>query len=56
MSHLFNGYPKFSGVSVVLSGDGVNQIFHIIIMIFFKGLPKDSYDGSESITTSIIEI
>ena len=30
--------PIFSGVVVVLSGDVVNSIFHITVIIFFKGL------------------
>ena len=34
-----------------MSGDVMNPIFHIILMIFVKGLPMDFCDGLESITT-----
>ena len=37
--------PIFSGVLVVMSGDAVNPIFPINMIIFVKVLPMDSYDG-----------
>ena len=45
--------PSFSGLIVVLSGDAVNPIFCITLMIFVKKLPMDLRDGLESITTGI---
>ena len=37
--------PIFSGTIVVLSGDAVNPIFHITLMIFVKDLPIYLCDG-----------
>ena len=45
--------PSFSVVFVVLSGDVVNPIFRITLMIFFHGLPMDSYDGLDFVTTGL---
>ena len=38
-------YPRFSGVIVVLSGDVVNPICCITMVIFVKGLPRYLCDG-----------
>ena len=45
--------PILSGVIVVLSGDEVNPIFCITLIIFFKGLRRYSCNGLEYITTDI---
>ena len=45
--------PTFYDVIIVLSGDVVNPIFHITLMIFVKGLPRDFSDIVESITTGL---
>ena len=37
--------PSFYNIFVVLYGDVLNPIFRITLMIFVKGLPKDSCDG-----------
>ena len=44
---------RFSGGIVVISGDVMNPIFGITLMIFVKGLPGYFFDGLESITTGI---
>ena len=36
--------PIFYGVIVVISGDVVNSIFCITLMIFVKDSPNDSFD------------
>ena len=45
--------PIFYDVIVVVSGDVVNSIFSITLIIFFKDLPKDLCDVLDFITTSI---
>ena len=52
-SHFINDYPKVSGAIVVMSGDVVNAIFCITIIIVGKRLPRDSCDGLQSITTGL---
>ena len=48
--------PRYSGVIVVLSGDVMNTIYHINMMIFVKVLPRDSYDVLDFIPTGINKI
>ena len=43
----------FYGAIVVLSGDVVNSIFRIILMIFVKGLPRDLCDLFYFIATGL---
>ena len=43
--------PMFYVGIVVLYGDVVNSIFHIIPIIFVKGFPKDLFDVLEFIST-----
>ena len=45
VSHFLNGFPRFYGVIVVISGDVVNSIFYITMMIFVKDLSRDLCDG-----------
>ena len=45
--------PNFSGVILVISGDVVNPIFLIPMMIFVNGLPRDLCDGLDFITTGL---
>ena len=45
--------PSFSGVILVMSGDVVNPIFLITMMIFVNGLPRDLCDGLYFITTGL---
>ena len=45
--------PIFYGVLVVISGDVVNSIFCINLIIFVKYLPRDSCDGLDFITNGI---
>ena len=40
VSYLSMVTPIFSGVIVIMSGDLVNPIFSITLMIFLKGLPR----------------
>ena len=44
---------SFYGVIVVLSGDVVNSIFRITLIIFFKDLPDDLWDVLDFITTGL---
>ena len=44
--------PIFSGVIVFLSGDVVNPIFRITLIIFVNGLPIYLCDGLQFIATS----
>ena len=46
-------FPSFYGVIVVLSGDVVNSLFCITLIIFVKDLPRNSCDGLDFITISI---
>ena len=48
--------PSFNGVIVVISGDVVNSMFCITLIIFVKVLPRNWYYGFEFITTSINKI
>ena len=54
MRHLLNACSKIYGAIVALSGDVVNSIFHITLIIFFEGFPRDLFDGLDLITASII--
>ena len=45
--------PSFYGVVVVLSGDVVNSIFCINLIIFVQGFPRDLFDGLDFIATCI---
>ena len=45
--------PSFYGVIVVLSGDVVNSIFPITLMVFVKSLPINSRDGLDFATTGL---
>ena len=45
--------PRFSSVTVVMSGDVVKNKFFIALMIFGKVLPMDLCDGLEFITTGL---
>ena len=49
------GAPKFYGVFVVMSGDVVNQIFCITLMILVEVLLMDLFDGLDIIFTSWIK-
>ena len=44
---------NFSVVIIMLSGEAVNSIFCITMVIIVKGLPKDPLNGLEYITTGI---
>ena len=47
--------PNLYGVIVVLSGDVVNSIFHITLIILVKGLPMDLCNTLDFITTGLNE-
>ena len=53
MRKFLNGWPNISGVIVVLSGDTVNPIFCINLIILVKGLPRYSCYGLSSITSGL---
>ena len=44
---------NISGIIAVLSGDVVNPLFFITLMIFVNGLPRDFCDGIKFIATSL---